>query len=149
MFLFSAAAGLFVACSDELADDNTAIQAACRTDRVHHVKAVELLSQQYFFTSPKLAALSAEAEVLAQASALRTCHEATVLNMTEHARGIESKHLTEMTNLDNLCRDRKHLHIWTTRLQVSLSSPPLLGMHWPSNALHLCTVHVETIQISK
>ena len=44
------------------------LQVACRSDRVHHVKAVELLRQQYFFTSPKLAALSAEAEVLAQAS---------------------------------------------------------------------------------
>ena len=44
------------------------LQVVCRSDRVHHVKAVELLSQQYFFTSPKLAALSAEAEVLAQAS---------------------------------------------------------------------------------
>ncbi len=30
------------------------------------MRAVELLSLQYFFTSPRLAALSAEAEVLAQ-----------------------------------------------------------------------------------
>ncbi|KAK9844379.1 hypothetical protein WJX74_001674 [Apatococcus lobatus] len=48
---------------------NRHLKVACRSDRVHHVKAVELLSQQYFFTSPKLAALSAEAEVLAQESA--------------------------------------------------------------------------------
>ncbi|KAK9868326.1 hypothetical protein WJX84_003439 [Apatococcus fuscideae] len=47
---------------------NRHLKAAC-SERVHQVRAVELLSLQYFFTSPRLAALSAEAEVLAQESA--------------------------------------------------------------------------------
>ena len=35
------------------------------------MRAIDLLSQQYFFTSPKLAALSTRAEVLSQARQMR------------------------------------------------------------------------------
>ena len=42
------------------------LKAACGEGRVAPVRAVEVLSQQYFFTSPRLAALSTQAEILAQ-----------------------------------------------------------------------------------
>jgi predicted metal-binding transcription factor (methanogenesis marker protein 9) len=43
---------------------NRHLAAACAPRAVAPVRAVELLSQQYFFTSPKLAALATEAEIL-------------------------------------------------------------------------------------
>lgn len=43
---------------------NRHLATACAPRAVAPVRAVELLSQQYFFTSPKLAALATEAEIL-------------------------------------------------------------------------------------
>jgi hypothetical protein len=43
---------------------NRHLATACAPRSVAPVRAVELLSQQYFFTSPKLAALATEAEIL-------------------------------------------------------------------------------------
>ncbi|EFN52946.1 hypothetical protein CHLNCDRAFT_137319 [Chlorella variabilis] len=50
---------------------NRHLQAACGEARVVVVRAVHILSQQYFFTSPKLAALTTQAEILAQARGRR------------------------------------------------------------------------------
>ena len=40
------------------------MQAACKDNRAVAVEAVDLLSQQYFFTSTKLASLATDAEIL-------------------------------------------------------------------------------------
>ena len=45
--------------------DHTHVQAVCQS-QAGVTDAVELLSSQYFFTSPKLANLATEAEILAQ-----------------------------------------------------------------------------------
>jgi hypothetical protein len=55
---------------------NRHLATACAPRAVAPVRAVELLSQQYFFTSPKLAALATEAEILQK---VRTLGMAAVL----------------------------------------------------------------------
>ena len=40
------------------------MQAACKDNLAVAVEAVDLLSQQYFFTSTKLASLATDAEIL-------------------------------------------------------------------------------------
>ena len=60
---------------------NRHLGAACAAGprRAHALRAVDVLSRQYFFTSPRLAALTTQAEVLAQvssgeAAAAGRCH---------------------------------------------------------------------------
>ena len=47
---------------------------ACVGDNMHIVRATDLLSQQHFFTSPKLANLSTQAEILSKVQALNSWH---------------------------------------------------------------------------
>jgi len=50
---------------------NRHLATACAPRAVAPMRAVELLSHQYFFTSPKLAALATEAEILQKVSPRR------------------------------------------------------------------------------
>jgi len=45
------------------------VQAACKDSTAVAVDAVDLLSQQYFFTSTKLASLATEAEIMTKVCA--------------------------------------------------------------------------------
>lgn len=54
------------ACTFPLNQADQSYLQAVREGRTGSADAVELLSSQYFFTSPKLAALATEAEVLAE-----------------------------------------------------------------------------------
>ncbi len=45
---------------------NRHLRGACGQEQVASLRAIQVLSQQYFFTSPKLAALSTQAEILAK-----------------------------------------------------------------------------------
>ena len=116
------------------------MQAACKGSSVASTDAIALLSQQYFFTSTKLAALGTEAEILIQVhstlqsqnimlvpkyasrpacTCLESCIGHTNVNVNESTGPPHSIHIT------NACTPPVHAaytqhHIWHTRTHTAL-----------------------------